>query len=364
MKKKVFALLLASIMVVGAVTGCQSSSGDTAEPSGEETTETTTETTESAEGEETAEGTYHLRVGHVLANTHPYQLGLEKMAELANEKSGGEITIDVFHSSTLGNERDMLEGLQLGTQEMVLVSTAVLSSFTDDFLVFDLPFLFNTTEEARAVCDSELGTEILGSVESAGLKGLAWFENGFRNVTNSKHVVNKPEDLQGIKIRTMESPIHMESFSVIGADPTPMAMGELFTALQQKTIDAQENPLAIIESSKLYEVQQYLSLTEHFYAPAPLFVSTTYFDSMPEDMQAALQEAADETKVYERQVLDEMNTTLIDTLKEKGVEITEVDKAPFVEAVQPVYENYVGTEPGMVNPDILAEVQGMLEEMR
>ena len=152
----------------------------------------------------------------------------------------------------------------------------------------------------------------------------------------------------------------MATFSVMGADPTPMAMGELFTALQQKTIDGQENPLAIIDSSKLYEVQEYLSMTGHFYAPAPLFISTSYFDGMPEDLQTAVLEAAAEAQVYERQVLDDMNAELETTLAEKGVKITEVDKAPFIEAVAPVYDEYVGEGAGLVDPEMLAKVQEML----
>lgn len=367
MKKRVLGLIMAVMVCAMAFSGCGEKSGSDS-TGGQNAGDSQNSQNEQSDGDsENAGGSaenaeYNIKVGHVLANTHPYQLGLEKLSELAAEKSGGKIKVDVFHSSTLGNERDMVEALQLGTQEMVLVSTAVLSSFTDSFLVFDLPFLFNTTEEARMVCDSDLGQEILGSVEQDGLKGLVFFENGFRNVTNSKNEVLVPEDLKGLKIRTMESPIHMASFSVMGADPTPMAMGELFTALQQKTIDGQENPLAIIDSSKLYEVQEYLSLTGHFYAPAPLFIATDYFDSLPADMQTAVTEAAKEAQVYERQVLDDMNEELQTTLTEKGVKITEVDKAPFIEAVQPVYEEYVGEGAGLVNPEILSKVQEMMNK--
>ena len=359
MKKRILGIAAAFMLAIVPLTGCGGT--DTAAQPESQTQQDGAESGDEGGSEgAAADAEYGIKVGHVLANTHPYQLGLEKFGELAAEKSGGKIKVDVFHSSTLGNERDMVEALQLGTQEMVLVSTAVLSSFTDSFLVFDLPFLFDTTEEARMVCDSDLGEEILGSIEGDGLKGLVFFENGFRNVTNSKHEVLAPADLEGLKIRTMESPIHMATFSVMGADPTPMAMGELFTALQQKTIDGQENPLAIIDSSKLYEVQEYLSMTGHFYAPAPLFISTSYFDGMPEDLQTAVLEAAEEAQVYERQVLDDLNAELETTLAEKGVKITEVDKAPFIEAVAPVYDEYVGEGAGLVDPEMLAKVQEML----
>jgi tripartite ATP-independent transporter DctP family solute receptor len=295
-------------------------------------------------------------VGHVLANTHPYEIGLEKFAQLAKEKSGGKIEVDVFPNSELGNERDMVEALQLGTQEMVLVSTAVLSSFTDQFLVFDLPFMFDTTEEARKVCDSDLGMSILHSVDDKGIKGLAWFENGFRNVTNSVHPINHPDDLKGIKIRTMESPIHMASFSAMGAQPTPMAMGELFTALQQGTLDAQENPLAIIDTNKFYEIQKYLSITEHFYAPAPLFIATDYYNSMDSESQKAIQDAAFEAAAFERQTLDDMNSTLKDSLADNGMEINEVDKTEFKSSCDSVYDQFVSDGAGNVSPDIYKKI--------
>ncbi len=349
MKKKILTLIALSSLIVSSVVGCSSTASNDATSS------------ETASGNEAQ---YQMKVGHVLASTHPYELGLQKMSELAAEKSDGKIKIDVFANSQLGNERDMVEALQLGSQEMVLVSTAVLSSFTDEFLVFDLPFLFDTTEQARSVCDSELGLEILHSIDDQGIKGLAWFENGFRNVTNNTRPIEKPEDLQGIKIRTMESPIHMASFSVMGADPTPMAMGELFTALQQGTLDAQENPLAIIDTNKFYEIQQYLSMTGHFYAPAPLFISTKYFDSMDEESQKAIQEAASEAAAYERQCLDDMNVELQQKLADEGMAVNEIDKSVFKEAVQPVYDEYTGTEAGQVNPDILAQVQDMIKDIK
>ena len=355
MKRKVLAFAVIATLCVGVFAGCQTTETGSQSQSQSQTVNTETQ------GDSSSDDTYNIRVGHVLAQIHPYQLGLENLSEVASEKSDGRIQIDVFHSSTLGNERDMLEALQLGTQEMVLVSTAVLSSFTDKFLVFDLPFLFETTEQARMVCDSELGQEILTSVEDSGFKGLVFFENGFRNVTNSRSPILVPDDLKGLKIRTMESPMHMAAFSVLGADPTPMAMGELFTALQQKTIDGQENPLAIIDSSKLYEVQEFISLTGHFYAPAPLFLSTSYYDSLPADIQDAILEASKEAQAYERGLLDTMNEELVVTLTDRGVTISEVDKAPFIEAVQPVYVEWIGNGPGLVETDIYNRVVEMIK---
>lgn len=300
---------------------------------------------------------YTIRIGHVLAPTHPYQLGLEHFKELMEERTSGRVQVEVFHSSQLGNERDMVEGLQLGTLEMCMVSTAPLSSFTSDFLVFDLPFIFSNVATARGCVDSEIGQNMLDQLSNQGIKGLCYFENGFRSVTNSKLPITVPADLAGMKIRTMENPIHMDSFRAMNADPTPMAFGELFTALQQKTIDAQENPLAIVETSAFYEVQSYLSLTEHFYAPTPVLVAQAYYDSLPADIQTTLKECMLESRDFERGVLDEMNTRLISELADEGLAINEVDKGPFIEAVQSVYEKYTGTGDGKIPADLLQKVK-------
>ena len=281
-----------------------------------------------------------IRVGHVLAPTHPYQLGLEKFSELVSAKTNGNVKVEVFHSSQLGNERDLIEGLQLGTVEMCIVSTAPLSSFTTQFGVFDLPFIFSETKKTREILDGPIGQGILDTLVNQGIIGLCYFENGFRNITNRVRPITKPEDLKGLKIRTMESPIHMASFRAMGTNPTPMALGELFTALQQGTVDGQENPLAIINTSKFYEVQKYLSITEHFYAPAPLLIGKAFYDRLDADSRKAIKDAAVEARVYERGLLDDMNTRLRDELQKAGMEINTVDKKPFIDAVQSVYAEY------------------------
>lgn len=320
-KRSLIGLALTLVLSLGTLTGCGGSDNQkqSSTSSGEKIT---------------------IRVGHVLAPTHPYTLGLQKFGEILSQKTNGRVTVEVFPSSQLGNERDMVEALQLGTQEMALVSTAPLSSFTKKFYVFDLPFIFKNTESARKVVDGEIGTELLQSLDEQGITGLCYFENGFRNITNNKGPINTPNDLKGLKIRTMESPIQMDTFTALGASPTPMAFGELFTALQQGTIDGQENPLAIIDTSKFYEVQKYLSITEHFYAPAPLLVSKSFFEGLDEETQNAIKEAALEARDYERGLLDESNAKLMDQLKKDGMEINTPDKAPFIEAVQSVYQKY------------------------
>jgi tripartite ATP-independent transporter DctP family solute receptor len=194
--------------------------------------------------------------------------------------------------------------------------------------------------KTREILDGPIGQGILDTLVNQGIIGLCYFENGFRNITNKVRPITKPDDLKGLKIRTMESPIHMASFRAMGAAPTPMALGELFTALQQGTVDGQENPLAIINTSKFYEVQKYLSITEHFYAPAPLLIGKAFYDRLDADSQKAIKDAAVEARVYERGLLDDMNTRLRDELQKAGMEINTVDKKPFIDAVQSVYAEY------------------------
>lgn len=303
---------------------------------------------------------YEIRGATSNVETHPHYLGLAKFAELLEEKSGGRIVMEAFHSGTLGSERDIVEGMQFNTIQVGAITSAPLSGFTDSFLIFDLPFLFENVTIARAVCDSDLGAEILASVEPAGLKGLAFMENGMRSVTNNVKPIETPEDFKGIKIRTMENPMHMEAFSVMDADPTPMAFGELFTALQQGTIDAQENPYTVIHSSKFFEVQEYLTITNHLYSPTALLMSLDFYLSLPEDLQAVVDEAAIEAAAYEREQCDIQEAQLLDALKAEGMIVNQPDMAPFVEATKAVYDKYVGEGAGMVHPDILARTQEII----
>lgn len=356
MKKKFLALLLMSALTVSLVTGCGSSKTETPAPSSDAGAPATATTTEAA----TTDVAYNLIAGHTLPDAHPYNLGLVKMGELMKEKSNGQLNLDVFGNAQLGSERDLVEGLQLGSVQVTCISTAPLSGFTDMFLVFDLPFLFETTEQARAVLDSEVGGEILNSVKDQGLIGLTWFENGFRNITNNKKAIEKPEDLKGMKIRTMENQMHMAAFLAMGADPTPMAMGEVFTALQQGTIDGQENPVPIIDTNKFYEVQKYTSLTGHLFSPAPVFMGMDYFSSLPADLQTIVLESAEEAKPYEREQIDAQNISGLENLTANGMEINEPDKLLFKEATKSIYDEYIKDGAGFVSPEIYNRVEEVI----
>lgn len=355
MKKKVLAVLMVAALAVSVVTGCGGSSSPS--KSGSASASASGSTSAAAAG-----GEYAMKSGSTTPDTHPYNLGMNRLNELLQEKTNGAVSVDHFGSSQLGGERDLIEGLQLGSVQMCCISTAPLSGFTDSFLVFDLPFIFETNEQARAVMDSDVGTEILNSVEDQGLVGVCWFENGFRNVTNNVRPINKPEDLKGLKIRTMENQMHMAAFQIMGADPTPMAMGEVFTALQQGTIDGEENPVPIVESNKLDEVQKYNSLTGHLFSPAPVFISKDYYDGMPEEYQKAVMEAGKESVEYQREQIDEQTASGIEVMKERtGMETNEVDKSLFKDATAPLYDQYIKDESGCVNPDIYNRVMEVVK---
>ncbi|MET3506339.1 TRAP transporter substrate-binding protein [Halalkalibacter oceani] len=292
-------------------------------------------------GEESSGETITLKVGHTLADTSHYQEGLEYFKEILAEKTDGRMDVEIFPNGSLGGERDMVEGLQIGSVDLVLTSTGPMSGFVEEITVVDLPFLFRDAEHAHTVLDGEVGQDLLAKLEGIDLKGLAWWENGFRNVTNNTRPVEKPEDLQGLKLRTMENDIHMAAFRELGADPTPMAFTELFTAMQQGVVDGNENPIPVIYSSRFYEVQDYLTMTRHFYNPSILLTSNSFFNNLEPELQTALEEAAVEAGLFEREVVQRMDEEYLNELEEQGMEvIREIDVDPFIEAVQPVYDQY------------------------
>ena len=347
-------------MTTAVFAGCGSSSTGSAAGS----TAASTGSAAASGSAATGDAEYSMIAGTTTPDAHPYNLGLVKMSELISEKTNGAVKLDVFGNSQLGGERDLIEGLQLGSVQVTCVSTAPLSGFTDMFLVFDLPFIFETTEQARAVMDSEVGEQILHSVDEQGLVGLAWFENGFRNVTNNVRPITVPDDLKGIKIRTMENQMHMAAFQIMGADPTPMAMGDVFTALQQGTIDAEENPVPIVATNKFQEVQKYISMTGHIFSPTPVFIAKDYYEALPEEYQTAIQEAATEAAPYQREQIDEQNVSGLEELTNDGMEANEPDKAPFQEATAPIYDQYIKEGTGCVSPEIYQKVEDILASLK
>lgn len=282
-----------------------------------------------------------VRVNHTLAPDSHYHIGLENFGKMLSEATNGRIELQIFHSSQLGSERDAIEGVSMGTLEMTLVSSAPLANFTNSFLVFDLPFIVQDRHKLYAWLDGPQGTKMLDALSSKNIKGLGIWENGFRMLTNSNKPVLVPSDMKGLKIRLMENPIHLATFRTLGAYPVPIPFGELFTALQQKTVDGQENPLVIISTSKFAEVQKYLSLTGHFYAPAVLILSKDFWDNtLDDELRKIFIETEQKAREWQRNFCIEIEAKLVDSLKEEGMEISVPDKAVWFEAAKPVYQEF------------------------
>jgi len=289
-----------------------------------------------------------LKLGHIADPQNPYAQGAQKFADLVAEKSGGTIKVEVYPSSQLGNQRDLVEGLTLGTLDLTMTSTAVLGNFHPQIAVFDLPFIFRDREHAFEALDT-VGMEISKDLEEKGMKVLAFYENGVRNMTNNIRPIRVPEDMKGLKIRVMEQPIYIAMMKALGANPTPMAFGELFTALQKGVVDGQENPAAHIYTKRFFEVQKYISLTEHTYSAEPLVVSMITWNKLTPEQQTIIQEAAEEACDWQRQLAIDLENGYWDKIRESGKSeiITDVDKEAFREATAPVwkdFEDQVGKE--------------------
>lgn len=282
--------------------------------------------------------TIRFKVGTTTAPSGHYVKGLQKFQDLLEEYSDGEMTVDIYPNSQLGNERDMMENVGMGIQAMALISTGPMPNFIPDFAVLDLPYIFETTEEAYDVLDGKIGRDLLNQLSKQNIIGVNFWENGFRNLTNDKKEILEPNDIKNMKIRTMENKIHMVTYKEIGASPTPIAWGEIFSALQQGTVDGQENPLAIIETAKVYEVQKYVSLIEMFYSPCVLMVNKDIYSDLTKDQQEIFNKAAEEAKVWQREYSKEYNEKAIKIMEEAGVKVSEVDKNLWKESIYGIYE--------------------------
>ncbi|MDR1885665.1 MAG: TRAP transporter substrate-binding protein [Synergistaceae bacterium] len=284
-----------------------------------------------------------LKLGHAVPEENAYHFGALKFKELVESRTNGDIQIDLFPNNQLGTgERDILEGLQLGTIDLYVGSTGPLGGFEKKFLLFDFPFLFRDKKHVYEVLDGDIGKYVMGLLDAKGIHGLAWMENGFRNLTNAKRPVNTPADASGLKVRTMENKVHMAMWRELGVDPTPMAWSEVFTALQQGTIDGQENPIPVIYTSKLYEVQRHLALTRHVFSPAMIAVAKALYDTLTPEQQEIFQTSAQEAAQHEREVCDKMENDYIKSLEENGMQITRPDLSLFQEASLKVYDEFKG----------------------
>lgn len=298
-----------------------------------------------------------VKLGYALAVNSHYGAAAQAWSSSVEKDTQNAFKFKHFPSSALGGERELIEGLQLGTVEAVIVSTGALSNFVPDVGVVDIPFLFRDTQHARKVLDGQFGQDLLTKFKARGLIALAWGEQGFRHLSNNKHTVAKPEDLKGLKIRVTENPVHITAFRTLGASPTPMAWPEVIGALQQGTIDGQENPLSVFVSAKLWQVQKHLSLTSHVYAPIALIVSPAFFGSLNDAQKAAFIQGAKAGALASRKFVDEVEKKAVDEIKSHGVQVvTTVDKTAFQAAIAPAYKQYA-TKFGQKTMDQITKTQ-------
>ena len=284
-----------------------------------------------------------IKIGYALAEDSHYGAGAEAFEESLKNSLGDQFTFRHFPSSGLGGEREGLEGLQLGTVEMTIASDGTLSNFVPEVGVLGIPFLLRDKDHARAVLDGEIGDEMLAKFENAGLHALAWGEQGFRHITSNRGPIETPADLEGLKIRTMENPVHIEAFRALGAAPTPMAWPEVIGALQQGAIDGQENPLSVIVSAKLNEVQKNLTLDGHVYSSTIILVSPSLWGNLDDEQKAAFEKAADDAVFAMRAYVDEVDASGVARMQEAGMTVNELSaeqKAAFREALAEPYKAY------------------------
>lgn len=286
-------------------------------------------------------GAVTLKLGHIAEPENPYGQGADHFANLVKERTKGDVIIQVYPSSQLGNQRDLVEGLTFGTVDMTLTGTAVLGNFIPEVAVFDLPFIFRDIPHAYKALDT-VGMELCKKGEARGMITLAIWENGVRHMTNNKLPITGPKDMKGLKMRVMEQPVYIEMMKSLGASPTPMAMSELYTALQKGVIDGQENPLAHIATKRFYEVQKYISLSGHTYASEPLLVSTIAWKKLSKEQQDIVRQAAEDTRDWQRQLCRDLEGKFLQTIKDSGkAEVNDnVDKVAFADATKSVWKIY------------------------
>mgnify|MGYP003615774416 FL=1 len=264
-------------------------------------------------------------------------LAIDTFAKEVAARTGGRYKVETFYNGSLGGERESIEAVQLGTQELAFSSTGPVPNFVPDAKILDVPFLFRDKAHARAVLDGPIGQELLTKFDAKGFKALAWAENGFRHMTNSKRDVKEPADLKGLKMRTMENPVHIAAYKGLGIITTPMAFPEVFTALQQGTVDGQENPLPVIMSAKFSQVQKHLSLTGHVYSPCIFVMNKGSFDKLSAADKTAFLDAAKVAAKANRDRVDQDDANGVKELRAQGMTVIEdVDKAKFVAQLAPV----------------------------
>ena len=284
-----------------------------------------------------------MKCGIVTNKDRSLSKGLVEFGKILEKETGGSIKVQVFTDGVLGGDRQTLEGLQMGTIHCTSVSTGPIAAFVPQFDVFDLPFLFKDKATAFKVVDGPIGQELLNKLPAVGMIGFNYWENGFRHLTNNKREVKTAEDIKGLKIRTLESKIHVDTWKQLGANPTPMSFSQLYTALEQGVVDGQENPFGNVVSNKFNEVQKYLTTTGHVYNASPFLLSKKFYDGLTDKEKEAVKKAAKEAQTFQRAANDKEDQDSVGTLTQRGMKITALnpgEQQKVVASLMPVYDKY------------------------
>lgn len=304
-----------------------------------------------------------LRLGHGIAEEHPLGQGAIQFAKILEKKSGGKLGMKVYAATQLGSEAQMVAAVRGGVQDLVITSTAPVATLIKEYLLFDLPFLLQSDKEADALLDGPVGSKLLELAQPKGMIGLCYWENGFRQVTNSKREVKSLADLSGLKLRVMQNPVYIDAFKALGTNAIPMPFTELYTAMESHAIDAEENPIAIIHSNKFYEVQKYITLTNHAYAPYVVLLAKSTWDKLAAPEREALRSSCTEARDYQRNLSRRMTAELTDKLKKEGMTVTPLAPAEVQkmrERLQPVTTQYTA----QIGPELVAQAQQELVKLR
>ncbi|WP_319529908.1 TRAP transporter substrate-binding protein [uncultured Cohaesibacter sp.] len=285
-----------------------------------------------------------LKFGHPYNETHPLAQGAQKFADLVAEKSGGKITVQVFPNSTIGSSRELVEAIQIGVVNFALVPTTNVASFYPPLDIFYLPFLFRDSEHAYAVSDGPVGEALYADMlAKTGIRTLAMYESGFRTITTAKTKIEKPDDMKGIKFRVVNNPLNVATFKALGANPTPMALSEVFTGLQQGTVDGQDNPVGNVKAFGFDKVQDFITLSRHQWAGIMFLADDKMWGGLPDEVKTLFKETAIETQDWERKELNAVEAKYLDEMEKGGMTVTRLtpeQAGAFQKAMEPVWDEY------------------------
>lgn len=325
--KKIFIALLILILAMGTLTGCNSGTDNAGDSSQEK---------------------YVIQLAHVEAEGRSVYAAAEDFKKYVEDQSEGVVTVNILPNGQFGGDMEGIEGTALGTIQMTMASTAPLASYNDNFMILDLPFLFTSREDCYSAVDGELGKALDDLLPQYGLINLGYADNGLRHITNNVRPINEPNDLKGIKIRVMQSPVYIDMFNLLGANPTPMSFSEVYTALQQGTVDAQENGAGLVYATKFQEVQKYYSLTGHVYSLDAVLINDKFYNNLPENLQNIISKGAKDILIDgQRQFEANDDAGFIKKLQDEGMivnEITPANLEKFKNAVMPMYDQYKGSK--------------------